>query len=837
MEYRETRTFEQRIRRRFQGFGGVTHDASLPDLPNSASTALVRLQSGAGVGVTRRHRFFTSQQEARKLDVETKFAIEFEARADCGGSSVRSAVMAHASACVGLKNAVFGECRFTSGQRRRSAKAARNCRWVASVETNRSGDVVTTSDEVGELGESTSSVTTQSPTQATTEVGTFTTSGRFNASPKSFWRALTEYESIANSSQAIGKVRRVWISSRVGKACLRLWSQDTSHLWGSMSTDVVVEIEANPEKGVIKFRTSDDGDDGVDEFSSLGEWKISPVRDSKFLCDVDLTIELTPTRFPVATSALRKWTSSQLNETVKQVTSRAIEIDQIRLRAPKFLPQLETDFGNISEFNGTRYEKESSASFKTKTETLTPAGYLGLSDVPLLDADSSIATGDSGTSTSQDGDTDDDTKSEKESNARTASLRNWFSDDDANLTKVGSSEVHMRRFDTDRFYHRRAIGAVRIEASPSAVFDLITDFDSAPEFIPDLAFTEIVSRGNTRGVDTLGASRTRVRHVFLKSKLFHVQQDAVTFDFIRRDLKNELQFTCVTSDASSDKVIQGKWLVVPVEGDTDAAILKFAIEARALQPSSSGRGVTQRNTLGFWQAANSFVSDEATNGPLSEKAVFTEILKMLTSVRSYSEQEAVTSSMNKNRSSKDDSDSFFLTQRLVPEALSKKYTDASGEQSKNSNSNVYDPLGSIRLALTDAGYGPSVSADGNSSGEFKMPPRSELRDQQLYTLEKEIVDLGGFEVVANKLGWTAKRRKPKGYWSSETNLKSEILAFIDDNALEQNVMPSRVAFEEKGRFDIARAVAKYGGAVALAQKLGLSEPKYRARRKSKASKK
>ena len=47
-------------------------------------------------------------------------------------------------------------------------------------------------------------------------------------------------------------------------------------------------------------------------------------------------------------------------------------------------------------------------------------------------------------------------------------------------------------------------------------------------------------------------------------------------------------------------------------------------------------------------------------------------------------------------------------------------------------------------------------------------------------------------------------------------------------------MPSRPMFEEKGRFDIARAVSKSGGAGAIAPKLGLREPK---RRNSKASKK
>jgi hypothetical protein len=99
-----------------------------------------------------------------------------------------------------------------------------------------------------------------------TEIGVFTTTGRFNASPKSFWRALTEYDGLMYSSPEIGKVRRMWISSRVGKICLRLWSQDVTYLWGSMASDTVVEIDTNKQDGVIRYKTRSSDADAETEF-------------------------------------------------------------------------------------------------------------------------------------------------------------------------------------------------------------------------------------------------------------------------------------------------------------------------------------------------------------------------------------------------------------------------------------------------------------------------------------------------------------------------------------------------------------------------------------------
>jgi hypothetical protein len=87
------------------------------------------------------------------------------------------------------------------------------------------------------------------------ETGRFITRGRFNTSPESVWRALTEYDGVQHTCPSIVSNKRLWISSRVGRTVLRLQSRDRNLLWGTMKGDAVVQIEENLNRGEILFRT------------------------------------------------------------------------------------------------------------------------------------------------------------------------------------------------------------------------------------------------------------------------------------------------------------------------------------------------------------------------------------------------------------------------------------------------------------------------------------------------------------------------------------------------------------------------------------------------------
>ena len=246
-------------------------------------------------------------------------------------------------------------CRLRGRARPRS-RAPR--RWTrASIEADGEPSV-TIEDDASERAQDSA----EASSSAEDSAGVFVSSGRFNASPKALWRALTEYESLQNASGSIGRCRRMWISSRVGRACLRLQSRDSAYLWGSMHADATVEIQEDPARGEIRYKVvagssaPDIGDAATgsgsskpfaNEFDVSGTWRLRPVKGASYLCDVELETRIAPRRYPVSVAALRKWTELQLADTVRGVVKRAIEIDQIRLRAPRFLPALETSFGNL----------------------------------------------------------------------------------------------------------------------------------------------------------------------------------------------------------------------------------------------------------------------------------------------------------------------------------------------------------------------------------------------------------------------------------------------------------------------------------------------------------
>lgn len=67
--------------------------------------------------------------------------------------------------------------------------------------------------------------------------------------------------------------------------------------------------------------------------------------------------------------------------------------------------------------------------------------------------------------------------------------------------------------------------------------------------------------------------------------------------------------------------------------------------------------------------------------------------------------------------------------------------------------------------------------------------------------------------MAAALGWRqrTKVRRPKGYWDSLDNVRAELDEFIEEQGAPQGVMPPKADFVRAGRYDIARAVERWGG--------------------------
>ena len=221
-----------------------------------------------------------------------------------------------------------------------------------------------------------------------------------------------------------------------------------------------------------------------------------------------LELELLPSHFPVVESSMRQWIQAQLPDVVRQVVRRAIELDQIRLQAPLFFPPLESSLGTLLEREGKQSERVESLG--------GPLDYLGLSELPIpLQSAGDVTNKKSSTNnipqtTAQKlapPGIEDSWELKQKSDRQTENIastsvspeneQRWFVDGDEGLRRPGACEVHMRRFDTEDVFHRRAVGAVRIEAPPDVVYRVLTDFDSMPEFIPNLAFVERIPLPST----------------------------------------------------------------------------------------------------------------------------------------------------------------------------------------------------------------------------------------------------------------------------------------------------------------------------------------------------
>ena len=94
----------------------------------------------------------------------------------------------------------------------------------------------------------------------------------------------------------------------------------------------------------------------------------------------------------MSVAALRKWTELQLADTVKGVVA-AIGSTRLAARAASSYPRSRTSFGNLGPVDrgaAAAAAKARRRRGQAKEQPLAPAGYLGLSDVPLaavLDAE------------------------------------------------------------------------------------------------------------------------------------------------------------------------------------------------------------------------------------------------------------------------------------------------------------------------------------------------------------------------------------------------------------------------------------------------------------------
>jgi len=318
-------------------------------------------------------------------------------------------------------------------------------------------------------------------------------------------------------------------------------------------------------------------------------------------------------------------------------------------------------------------------------------------------------------------------------------------------------EIHLRRLDGLDYVHRRSVAAIQVNAPPSLVWDVITDYDRLAEFIPNLASSERI-----RLPDTAPSNVIRVRQVGYKNMFYMCLHAESVMDLVEKPC-SEVQFRQVAGDVQT---FQGKWMLqeaLPMYQEEYAGpqtLLKYAVEI--IIPTS---------------AAMVKVIE-----PLLEDVVFEDMRKNLLAVKAEIEK----------------------IQEQGRNSISK-----SGKRPK-----LADMMKDFRLlqAELEMAYGDTRT----------IPSRAELRAANRTDLEKALASHGGGSKVASRIGWkyNSRSRKPRGYWNSIENVRHEIDEFIISSDLPEGIMPLKNDIIRAGRFDLARAIEKWGGVSDVASRLG-----------------
>ncbi|KMT14012.1 hypothetical protein BVRB_4g078410 [Beta vulgaris subsp. vulgaris] len=350
-------------------------------------------------------------------------------------------------------------------------------------------------------------------------------------------------------------------------------------------------------------------------------------------------------------------------------------------------------------------------------------------------------------------------------------------------------EIHLRRFDgllENGGVHRCVIASITVKAPVRVVWDVLTAYESLPEIVPNLAISKVLSRDN---------NKVRILQEGCKGLLYMVLHARIVMDLCEQ-LEQEISFEQVEGDFDS---FQGRWQFEQL--GNHHTLLKYSVESKM-----------RRDT---------FLSES-----IMEEVIYEDLPSNLCAIRDYIEKRTGTHS-----DEYDEPHIELQKDETYQEQPTKSVNETNINQRSVENKSSGGGSSPIKQRPRVPGLQQSIEVLKSELLKFVsehgqegfMPMRKQLRSHGRVDIEKAINRMGGFRRIATlmNLSLAYKHRKPKGYWDNLENLQDEINRFQKNWGMDPSYMPSRKAFERAGRYDIARALEKWGGLHEVSRLLSL----------------
>ncbi|KAL8034621.1 hypothetical protein ABFX02_12G040200 [Erythranthe guttata] len=339
-------------------------------------------------------------------------------------------------------------------------------------------------------------------------------------------------------------------------------------------------------------------------------------------------------------------------------------------------------------------------------------------------------------------------------------------------------EVHLRRFDgllENGGVHRCVVASITIKAPVREVWNILTAYESLPEIVPNLAISKVLSREN---------NKVRILQEGCKGLLYMVLHARVVLDLCE-DLEQEIRFEQVEGDFDS---FRGKWILEKF--GSHHTLLKYSVESKMHK--------------------NSFLSEA-----IMEEVIYEDLPSNLCAIRDYMEKREIENRQDNDSCAADKDTASSKSANSLSTEAKDSYCVSSSSKQRPKVPGLQRDIEILKSELVNF-----ISEHGQQGF---MPMRKQLREHGRVDIEKAITRMGGFRRIAllMNLSLAYKHRKPKGYWDNLENLEEEINRFQRNWGMDSSFMPSRKSFERAGRYDIARALEKWGGLHEVSRLLSL----------------